>query len=334
MKKTVLLGPGYSMDWIAETAERAGVRLILPPAAKEVAQAMGLQTLALPSFAEDPKGAGAELDALIDKHGIDAYWPLAASAFDLSHISACPVHAVTIPERFALVNDKAMFAESLGDDPYRPEGVETFGFVRTLIEVRRRLENNEEVIQKPRRGVNGSLYWEVSPNGNLLGNPDMRQILPESYEVELRNHEAVHGPMHWLVMERLHGPELSIDAVCVKGRLLKWMVREKLPSGKQRVMSDHLVIEHVRHLVKTLKLHGIVSIQYMYDRHGNPKILEINLRYSGGCAAYGEPVLGSLGVSGLVTDWLKYMTGMITEDDIQPWKGEATFRVRPVACVE
>lgn len=163
----------------------------------------------------------------------------------------------------------------------------------------------------------------------------MRQLQPASYEVELRSREAKVGPEAWLVMERLFGPELSIDALCVEGDLLKWMVREKRPSGGQVVMADHEVMDHVRHLIKALGLHGIVSVQYMYDAHGHPKLLEINLRPSGGCIAYGETVLAARGVSGLLTDWLQLMAGMIAREDIQPWCGkEVAFHTKTVVVVE
>lgn len=135
-------------------------------------------------------------------------------------------------------------------------------------------------------------------------------------------------------MERLHGPELSIDALCYGGDLLKWMVREKVATATQIVRADHPVIDHVRNIVKALGLHGIVSLQYMYDKHGNLKMLEINLRPSGGCVAYGETALGAAGTTGLLHDWLRLLAGMTSPADIRQWSGEVQIRIKATAFVE
>jgi len=84
-------------------------------------------------------------------------------------------------------------------------------------------------------------------------------------------------------------------------------------------------MSHVRQIIAELGLHGLVSVQYMYDKHGKIKILEINLRPSGGCLAYGDFVFGKAGTTDMLTDWLHYMAGMIAEEDIQQWEGEVTF---------
>jgi len=334
MTARILLGFTYSMDRIAETAQHAGVELILPSQSHEVAARMGLPTLALPSFKIDPVAAARQLDQLIVEHDINAVWPLATSAYDLSGITCAPVHAVAKHQTFNMVNDKAAFASWLKTSMYRPEGVETVGAEKTIIEVLTRLEKQQQVCIKPTRGVNGGLYWQVSCDGDLLNDPAARKISPRAFEVALRERESKIGMERWLVMEVLHGPELSIDALCIEGRLLKWMVREKLSGSTQMVYSDHAVMRHVRHVVKALGLHGLVSVQYMYDPNGMLKILEINLRPSGGCVSHGGVILNKAGTSDLVTDWLQYMAGMITTNDIRQWKGEVRINLRRTATAE
>lgn len=329
-RPTLLLGYTYSLDRIAAVAERAGVQLVLSPKAN----VEGVPMLSLPSFKDDPTAAAATLNAQIIEYGIDTFWPLTASAFDLSGVTACPVHAVTTPEAYAFVNDKVAFADWLGNDPTRPEGVETVGADATIGEVMRRLNAGEAVCVKPPRGVNGSLYWEIALGADVLGDPDGRLLSPKAYEVALRDREAEEGPERWLVMERLHGPELSIDALCYGGDLLKWMVREKIATATQIVRADHPVIDHVRNIVKALGLHGIVSLQYMYDKHGNLKMLEINLRPSGGCVAYGETALGAANTTGLLYDWLQLLAGMVAPSDIKQWSGEVQIRIKATAYVE
>ncbi len=335
MSPRVWLGFTYNMYELAEAAERADVELFLPPQSQEVADYMGLKTLALPSFKDDPVAAAKELVELMDTHGIDTVWPLAHSANDLSYITDTrKIHPVTRHGTFGMINDKVTFARWLGGSRFRPEGIELVGAEKTIREVLARLENGGTVCIKPPRGVNGGLYWQISYDADLLGDPAARKIHPDEFVVALRNRETEHGLERWLVMEVLRGPELSIDVLCVKGDPRKWMIREKVGPSKQLVRSDHEVMAHVRHLVKTLGLHGLVSIQYMYDRHGNIKILEINLRSSGGCVTYGPAIFKKVGTSDLLTDWLLYMTGRLAPEDIRQWHGEVQFRIRATAIVE
>lgn len=331
---TLLLGYTYSLDRMARVAKQAGIKLVLPSKAAPLAQRMGLPILDIPSFETDPRAA-MHLNGQIKEQDIDAFWPLSLARFDVSGVTACPVHAVTTPTLFNIVDDKTAFANWLGYDPVRPEGIETYGADKTMAEIWRRLNVGENVCLKPPRGVNGGLFWEISlDDGDVLGMPESRKIGPALYEAALREREAKIGPERMLVMERLYGPELSVDALCINGDLAKWMVREKIAVARQIVRSSHPVINHVRRIAKTLELHGVVSVQYMYDRAGNPKILEINLRPSGGCAAYGETALAAAGTTGLLTDWLRYMGGLITRDDITPWEGEVPLHIRATAFVE
>jgi hypothetical protein len=330
--KRILVGFTYSMFMLAETAQRSGVRIVLPRTAAFVGHQLGLEVVDLPSF-RNTSDAAAELNRLIEKHNIDAFWPLAACAYDLSGVTAAPVHAVCKHETFQMVNDKVTFANWLKDSMFRPEGVQTVGAEKTIIEVLTRLEKGQTVCIKPPRGVNGGLYWQISHDANLLADPAERKISPRAFEIALRERERSHGLEPWLVMEVLQGPELSIDALCIEGDLRKWMIREKDSPSTQIVRSDHEIIAHVRHIVKALGLHGLVSVQYMFDKDGRIKILEINLRPSGGCIGYGEVALGQAGTSDLVTDWLQYMAGMITSKDIKPWKGEVRIKIQSTASL-
>lgn len=335
-----LVGFTYEMESVAEVAALAGVELVLSSQSERVAEDMGLPTLALPSFTGNP-AAALQLDALIrDYNGrnrkspIDVVWPLALSAFDLSAVTAVPVHAVASPATVALVNNKTNFAEWQRDlgDPTCPEGVETFGADATLARVMELVENHGVASVKPPNGVNGGYYTEVTPTAKPLDNPAVRKISPESYALELRRHEAENGPARWLVMEHLYGPELSVDALCIKGELKKWMVREKISDSRQDVYSDHSVIEHVRYIVAALELHGVVNVQYMYDEGGNLRYLEANVRPSGGCARYGEVIFDMIGDDSLLFTWWQWLAGMIDTKDITQWTGDkVTFRVRPTA---
>jgi hypothetical protein len=320
----VLLGFTYSMAALAHTARSSGVTLVMPRSAHLVGAEFGLDVVDLPPLSHLSRTEGdTAFDKVIDENNIDAVWPLAMSSYDLSGITAAPVHTVCKHKTYNMVNDKVTFNSWVRNSMFQPEGVETVGADRTMEEIRGRLADGQRVCCKPPRGVNGGGFWEIDPNANLLADPLARKVTPEVFELEIRRLEEQEGMERFLVMEVLPGQELSIDVLCVNGELLKWMIREKVSENTQIIRSNHKIIEHVRHLVKALRLHGLVSVQYMYDRHGNIKILEINLRPSGGCLSYGEFILReTVGSSDLLTDWLQYMTGIIEPDDIKPWHGD------------
>lgn len=315
---------------LAEVAQRSGVNIILPRQSQFVAHELGMKAVDLPHFGGSKQKAGRRFEKLVAKHDIHAFWPLASSAYDLSYLTGIPVHAVCKHKTFQMVNDKVVFDSWMMGSMYRPEGVETVGAEKTMKEIWARLEDGQRVCVKPPRGVNGGGFWEISRGANLLANPLARKISPEAFEVEIRRLELEEGMERFLVMEVLPGPELSIDVLCIEGEAYKWMVREKTSDTTQIVRSNHEIMTHVRHLVKALRLHGLVSVQYMYDRHGNIKILEINLRPSGGCIAYGEYALGKCGSTDLLTDWLRYMAGMIGPSDIEQWEGEVPIETKTI----
>jgi hypothetical protein len=322
----VLLGYSYSLDRIKRVAERAEVPIALlvsQSKVDEMKERLGLPTFGLPPFQQEPELAAAELNALITERKFSAFWPLSLASIPMVGVNACEIHPVTTPHNFEVINDKVVFAEEvLGDDPVRPEGVETVGAAATYAEVERRLMDGVPVVStKPARGVNGTGYIEVSMKANLIADFDSRRVSLKAYKELLEDQEAATGPERTLVMEKLHGPELSVDALCYQGKLLKWVVREKEATAFQLFYFDHPVIDHVEKMVSQLGLHGIVSLQYMYDGNGNLKMLEINLRPSGGCVAYGEPAMESRGRTGLLTDWLRLLDGQIGVDQISQWWG-------------
>lgn len=336
----ILLGPTVSMDRIAPAAVAAGVQLVLPKTSERTAKRLGLPIVTLPSFTDNP-AAALQLNELLDEHDITAFWPLGLSAFDLSGVGSKgrSVHPVTTPEMYELIKDKATYAQLL-DASVRPVGVETFGADATLKAVALQLEKTGSAFVKPCRGINGDGCSGIVPNGDMIGNPNARMFTLAGFEEALRQHEAQTETKRWLVTELLYGPELSVDALCIHGTLVKWMVREKVSDTQQISYSDHPVIEHVRRLVQELGLHGVVSIQYMYDqdedaKERNLKSLEINLRPSGGCSAYGEIILESVGSTGLLHDWFRWMTGQITSHDIKQWQGDKVqFRTMLVPVIE
>jgi hypothetical protein len=330
MNVRVATGFTYSYDALAPVAKKAGVTLL---SLSELQKAM--PGFVMPSFETDHAAAVAALNTLLRDGKFGVFWPNALSAYDLSGVTACPVHAVTTPEWYALINNKRRLGnwQDEKSDPTRPKSVETFGADATLAAIGEAIKVYGAAFTKPDNGVNGKDCWMVKPEANVLSRPDDRTMSPEVYKLALRAHEAEYGPRHWLVQEPLQGDELSIDVLAIHGESRKWMVRKKVSGSRQMVYADHPVMEHVRWFIKTWGLHGLVSAQYMFDQDGNPKMLEANLRASGGCLTYGEAIFDKIGSTSLVYDWLQWLAGLISADEIKHWSGYTGFDKESVAVM-
>jgi biotin carboxylase len=81
-------------------------------------------------------------------------------------------------------------------------------------------------------------------------------------------------------MEYLPGPERSVDALAENGELVGAVVRRK-GSGWQQIEDNPRLVEVVRRLAARLGLTGLFNTQFR-DAGGEPHLLEINPRMSGG----------------------------------------------------
>lgn len=89
-----------------------------------------------------------------------------------------------------------------------------------------------------------------------------------------------------LVMEYLSGDEYSVDILADYGEALTVVprVREKVKAGvsvEGTVVIDKEIIELSKKIVKILKLHGIVGLQFRRDKNFKPVLLECNPRIQG-----------------------------------------------------
>ncbi len=89
-----------------------------------------------------------------------------------------------------------------------------------------------------------------------------------------------------LVMEYLPGDEYSVDILADDGEALTVVprLRKKVKAGVSvvgEVVKNDKVIELSEKIVKKLKLHGIVGLQFKNDKNGNPVLLECNPRIQG-----------------------------------------------------
>jgi carbamoyl-phosphate synthase large subunit len=92
----------------------------------------------------------------------------------------------------------------------------------------------------------------------------------------------------YVVMERLPGVEWTVDAYVTQDGSLPMVVpRERLGlsggiSVKGKTVKQNVVIEASRTLLRNLPCRGPICIQWIADARGNPKLVEVNPRLSGG----------------------------------------------------
>jgi predicted ATP-grasp superfamily ATP-dependent carboligase len=86
-----------------------------------------------------------------------------------------------------------------------------------------------------------------------------------------------------VVMERLPGPEWSVDCLAQGGRLLRATVRKKSPwpGRPERLVEDGEVYSLAERRTSHFKLSWVFNVQAIDSEEG-PKILEINPRMAGG----------------------------------------------------
>lgn len=91
-----------------------------------------------------------------------------------------------------------------------------------------------------------------------------------------------------LVMESLPGTEWTVDAYVGKGgEIVYTMVRERMGlaggiSIKGKTVKNEAIIDATRTMLDALSCRGPVLIQWKADATGNPKLVEVNPRLSGG----------------------------------------------------
>lgn len=140
-----------------------------------------------------------------------------------------------------------------------------------------------EVCVKPSVGIFGRGFWRFVPGLNpfsLFSTLECNDVDPEVY---LAAYERAENPGTLIVMQFLPGVESSVDCVCDKGKLVAHAVRQK-SNRRQTVFTGGREAELARAVVAELKLDGLVNVQTKEDAAGNPVLLEVNTRPSGGVA--------------------------------------------------
>lgn len=138
-----------------------------------------------------------------------------------------------------------------------------------------------EVCVKPAVGIYGKGFWRFKEDADpflCFADPDARLA---SFETYMRAYGDGANRPAMLVMPYMAGNECSVDMVCEAGRAIAYVARRK--AGVHQVFENEgPAVELALRAAEHFKCDGIVNVQTKDDSHGQPHLLEINPRYSGG----------------------------------------------------
>jgi hypothetical protein len=188
------------------------------------------------------------------------------------------------------------------------------------------------VCAKPVQGIFGQGFFRFRDTPNpeqQLFQPERKIIKSADFAALAHQAGLANGHRNWMVMEFLPGPEYSVDCLAWEGKLVSAVTREKQGGKGQVVVHDPVIQAYVQTLIDVFKLNGVFNAQFLRNSQGQPKVLEINPRFSGGT---GMSVRAGVN---LPWWWLKLTAGGRAEDVPQPELGlrvQALITHVPLQC--
>jgi hypothetical protein len=224
-----------------------------------------------------------------ERYGVSVIHTGKPSAWFEHHRQAIEAAGITLitgvrDARFlTLAEDKAAFTAMLAAQaiPHTPAvRVETLEALRDALHTMK--STWPRLCIKPNTGIYGLGYWRLdddAPASLMLSAPDQRRIRTSTYLTALEESGGLKEPM--IVMPYLPGPECSIDLVAEGGRVIAALGRRK--NGTMQTLFDRgEEIELACRVAEQLEADGLINVQTRADDQGNPRVLECNLRPSGG----------------------------------------------------
>jgi hypothetical protein len=246
-------------------------------------------------FFEDKKQENGEAYALwclsqCRERGVNVFWA-SRGASDIiarkADFEALGVRLM-IPasgENLTVLNDKALFYKSLeGLSLGIPRWFEVSTYKEFCEAVELMLSEGRVVCFKPAKSIYGLGFKiirdQIDPLKAFLSNDTVRCDLAEAKK---RLDVPPESFVKLLVMERLPGPEYSLDCLALEGRLIKVSIRKKpMWAGRpEKLIFDPSLSKTAETLGKRFNLSWIFNLQIMDSKDG-PRILEINPRMAGG----------------------------------------------------
>ena len=143
------------------------------------------------------------------------------------------------------------------------------------------LSASGEVCVKPAVGIYGQGFWRFKADADpfrSFADPDARVA---NFTTYMHAYSAGANPPPMLVMPYMAGNECSVDMVCEAGKVVAFVGRRK--TGVHQIFQrEGAAVELAIKAAEHFQCDGIVNVQTKDDAEGNPHLLEINPRYSGG----------------------------------------------------
>jgi len=159
------------------------------------------------------------------------------------------------------------------------------------------LKKHGRIVVKPAISRGGRDVFHVQ-----VGECDTTTRMKETYlsfsafKSDLKAEFEKHYPV--VVMEELDGPVHDLDMLAWEGRPLAVVPRKRLdsdnPNSGHLVLDNPAFIEMGKNIIERLQLSWLYDCDFMFDKKGQPKIIEINPRQSGSVSisiAAGMPLL-------------------------------------------
>ncbi|WP_114192971.1 ATP-grasp domain-containing protein [Edaphovirga cremea] len=181
-----------------------------------------------------------------------------------------------------LADDKVSFAQFMEKKglPVVPSIL-----VESVDELRRLLAlspfGTQPMCIKPVRGIYGMGFWRfdetVSPMAAFT-HPDSRKVNAHLY-ISALEQAGIFEPL--VLMPYLSGPEYSVDMLVERGKVLAAVARRK-EGAFQYLENAGEAYELAISCAEVMQADGLVNVQTRNNASGQPVLLEINMRPSGG----------------------------------------------------
>ncbi|MDQ5769651.1 ATP-grasp domain-containing protein [Thiothrix subterranea] len=224
------------------------------------------------------------------QHRIDYFWPAKEAVLIVRHQAdfaqvGTQVIAIASPETLTLLNHKGEFYRTV---PFSVAAVmaciavtDSNGFDQAVAELS---QYHAALCVKPAVSVFGLGFRILDTQRDSI----THLLDGVEYEIPLAELRAgmVHTPTfpELLVMEHLPGEEWSVDCAGRNGQLLCAIQRKKHPQAGygQEIDNNAAIQGMVERLTVYYGLNGLFNIQFKANAAGEPRLLEINPRPSGG----------------------------------------------------
>ncbi|MCG8707267.1 ATP-grasp domain-containing protein [Brenneria sp. 4F2] len=204
---------------------------------------------------------------------------------DIESLGVSLTTGATSAAMFALADDKVEFADTMqahGLPVVPSQRIDSADQLRRQIVSNRQAGDDKKLLcVKPVSGIYGMGFWRfddsIAPMAAFT-HPNSRKVHPEIYLHALERQEAFE-PL--VLMPYLPGPEYSVDMLVEKGDVMAAVARRK-EGALQYLEQSGSAYELGKMCARIMQADGLVNVQTRDNDQGEPVLLEINMRPSGG----------------------------------------------------